>query len=221
MLPQLAFSKGCIITLATSGYFSPLCIPLRHTHIGCICITCLHYVLSVVWFSKGMRSDIDCICLISHHCVFSSVSLNRLDFWWHDHTTDCISLSFLKFTLPALVWFFFIVCSQVLPWLACSKGCIITLATSVYFSPLCIPLRHTHIGCICITCLHYVWSVVWFFSSLSFQMCLQALCPIGYKVTLVTHMSQKEENSQLLHLFDFSSLSVLKCFLNLPSPKDA
>ena len=108
-----------------------------------------------------------------------------------------------------------------LPQLAFSKGCIITLATSVYFSPLCIPLRHTHIGCICITCLHYVLSFVWFFSTLSFQMCLQAFCPIGYKITLVTHMSQTEENSQLLHLFDFTSLSVFTCFLNLPSPKDA
>ena len=54
---------------------------LMQSHIGYICLTFLHCVLSIEssnCFPERMRCHIGCICLTFLHCVFSNVSSNRL-----------------------------------------------------------------------------------------------------------------------------------------------
>ena len=67
-----------------------------------------------------------------------------------------------KLALTAAVWSFSIVCFQVLPQVACFKGCIITLAGSIkLFSTVRFQMR-PKIWCpsrgICLICLHCVFS---------------------------------------------------------------
>ena len=68
-------------------------------HIGCICLSFLHCVLSNVSSNRlpeQMQSHIGCTCLAFLHCVLSNVSSSCLPERMQIHT-DCICLTFLEY----------------------------------------------------------------------------------------------------------------------------
>ena len=119
VVPKVACSKGCMITLAASYDFFPLwdleCIHILAgqvdvmLHIGCIYLTFLHCAFSnvssnclLVW----MQSYIGCIYLTFLHCAFSNVSSNCLHEKGHSHIVRFPNrLAFFQVTLgPCLSW---------------------------------------------------------------------------------------------------------------------
>ena len=79
MRPQIAYLKRC-------------CLEKMYSHIGCICLTILHYAFSNVssnCLPEWMQSRIDCICFPFLHCAFSNDSSNRLPEWMQSRN-DCI-----------------------------------------------------------------------------------------------------------------------------------
>ena len=92
---------------------------------------------------------------------------------------------------------------QVVPKVACSKGCMITLAASYDFFPLwdleCIHILAGQVDVM----LH--WLHLFDFSPLCVIKCILKL------------PACVDANLYWLHLFDFSSLCVFKCILKLPA----
>ena len=119
--------------------FSPLCIfkclqnrllERLQSHIGCICLIFLRYVLSNVssnCLPKKTHSLIGCIYSFFSHYVFSNVSLKHLHERMHSHI-GCIYLIFLH--------------------------CVFSNVSSKHMSMR----KQSHTGCKYLTFLHYVWA---------------------------------------------------------------
>ena len=101
MCPQSAWITGCKVTLVAFVWFFSSAFSnvssndyseRMQSHIGCICLTFLHFEVSNPssnCLPVRMQSRISCICLTFLHCVFPNVSANGLDGKRHSHI-DCI-----------------------------------------------------------------------------------------------------------------------------------
>ena len=102
MSPQMANSRGCIVTLVAFLCLSPLC----------------GLYVSAYWMFPGMHSHIGCICL-----VFSTVGFQMYP------QSACIKGCIV--TLAAFFALFSTVCSQMFPQNVCQRGCVVSLVAYV------------------------------------------------------------------------------------------
>ena len=128
------------------------------------------------------------------------------------------------------VWLFSTVCFQMLPQIACIRGCIITLVAFVGLLSTVRFEMSPQIACPRGRKVTLV-AFVELFSTMYFQMSPQIACLRGCIVALVAFfyfpqwvlkcLLELHSRIAWLHLFDFSPLCIFKCFLKSPAREDA
>ena len=96
-----------------------------HSHIGCICLIFLHYMVPQRVFPHG--------------CKVALTALIRFFLSMFEHMYfEIVSLDACKVTLVAPVLLFSSVCFQMRPQMTCLRGCKVTLVAFVWlFSTMC------------------------------------------------------------------------------------
>ena len=130
---------------------------MKHTRIGCICLTFLHCVFSDVSSScllERMHNHICCICWTFLHCVFSNVTSNYLPEMMHIRT-GCICLTFLHSAFSDVSL------SCLLERMQNHTGCICLIFLRCAFSnessKRLHKRMHNYTGCICLIFPYVHW----------------------------------------------------------------